>query len=130
MDAVTLDGMLGGAPSPPSWAVTWPGSGSPAPTRCSFESHGRARRRGSGSRPAARSPASTSSVATRLADLQELAGGEGAAAGRTRQALLLLRKHVNGARVQSLRRIPGERVVVIETGTALLALRLSGARRR
>jgi hypothetical protein len=59
-------------------------------------------------------------------DLQALAGGEEAAAGRTLQALLLLRKHVNGARVQSLRRIPGERVVVMETGSALLALRLSG----
>jgi hypothetical protein len=60
-------------------------------------------------------------------DLQGLAGGEEAAAGRTRQALLLLRKHVNGARVRSLRRIAGERVVVIETGGALLAFRLSGA---
>jgi hypothetical protein len=59
--------------------------------------------------------------------LQELTGGEAAASGRTRQALLLLRKHVNGARVRSLRRIAGERVVVIETGDTLLALRLSGA---
>jgi predicted ribosome quality control (RQC) complex YloA/Tae2 family protein len=59
--------------------------------------------------------------------LQELTGGEGAAAGRTRQALLLLRKHVNGARIRALRRIAGERVVVIETGDTLLALRLSGA---
>ncbi len=59
--------------------------------------------------------------------LQGLAGGEEAAAGRTRQALLLLRKHVNGARVRSLRRIPGERVVVIETGSGMMALRLSGA---
>ena len=59
--------------------------------------------------------------------LQGLAGGEESAAGRTRQALLLLRKHVNGARVRSLRRIAGERVVVIETGSAMMALRLSGA---
>jgi len=58
---------------------------------------------------------------------QALAGGEVAAAGRTRQAVLLLRKHVNGARVRSLRRIAGERMVVIETGTATLAFRLSGA---
>ena len=58
--------------------------------------------------------------------LQEAAGGEAAAAGRTRQALLLLRKHVNGARVRALRRIAGERVVVIEAGESLLALRLSG----
>jgi NFACT N-terminal and middle domains/NFACT protein RNA binding domain len=59
--------------------------------------------------------------------LQELAGGETAAAGRTRQALLLLRKHVNGARIRSLWRIAGERVIVIETGSALLSLRLSGS---
>jgi predicted ribosome quality control (RQC) complex YloA/Tae2 family protein len=59
--------------------------------------------------------------------LPELTGGEAAAAGRTRQALLLLRKHVNGTRVRALRRLAGERVVVIETGDALLALRLSGA---
>jgi hypothetical protein len=59
--------------------------------------------------------------------LQALAGGEAAAAGRTRQALLLLRKHVNGNRIRSLERIAGERVVMVETGTALLALRLSGS---
>jgi NFACT N-terminal and middle domains len=58
--------------------------------------------------------------------LLELTGGEAAASGRTRQALLLLRKYVNGARVRSLRRVAGERVIVIETGGALLALRLSG----
>jgi hypothetical protein len=59
-------------------------------------------------------------------EIQDLTGGDAVAAGRTRQALLLLRKHVNGARVRSLRRVAGERVVVIETGPVLLALRLSG----
>jgi hypothetical protein len=39
--------------------------------------------------------------------LQELAGGEESAEGRTRQLALLLRKHVNGARVRSLRRLVG-----------------------
>lgn len=53
-----------------------------------------------------------------------LAGGE--APGRTRQAHLLLRKHVDGARVLGLTRVPGERTVVIETGGGTLGLRLSG----
>ncbi len=47
--------------------------------------------------------------------------------GRARQALLHLRKHVDGARVVSLERIPGERVVVLRAGAATLALRLSGS---
>jgi len=53
-----------------------------------------------------------------------LAGGE--APGRTRQAHLLLRKHVDGARVLGLTRVPGERTLVIETGGGTLGLRLSG----
>ncbi len=47
--------------------------------------------------------------------------------GRARQALLHLRKHMDGARVVALRRIAGERTVVLETGDAVLALRLGGA---
>lgn len=47
-------------------------------------------------------------------------------AGRTRQLLLLARKHLEGARVSDLRRIPGDRVVVLETSSARLVLRLSG----
>jgi hypothetical protein len=47
--------------------------------------------------------------------------------GRARQALLHLRKHVDGARVLGLERVPGERVVVLRAGNATLALRLSGA---
>jgi predicted ribosome quality control (RQC) complex YloA/Tae2 family protein len=53
-------------------------------------------------------------------------GAEEAAPGRARQALLLLRKHVEGARLTALHRIPGERTVVMDTGRALLVLRLSG----
>jgi hypothetical protein len=46
--------------------------------------------------------------------------------GRARQALLHLRKHVDGARVISIERIPGERTMVFETGDSRLVLRLSG----
>jgi hypothetical protein len=46
--------------------------------------------------------------------------------GRARQALLHLRKHVDGARVISIERIPGERTMVLETGDSRLVLRLSG----
>jgi hypothetical protein len=53
--------------------------------------------------------------------------GSGEAPGRARQLLLHLRKHLDGARVVSLRRIAGERTVVIETGDGELVLRLSGA---
>jgi hypothetical protein len=49
-----------------------------------------------------------------------------AAAGRTRHALLLYRKHLAGRRVTSLGRIAGERTVVLEAGGALVALRVSG----
>jgi len=59
--------------------------------------------------------------------LTELAGGEASASGRTRQALLLLRKHVNGARITSLRRIAGARFVVLEVGEAKLGLSWSGS---
>jgi hypothetical protein len=47
--------------------------------------------------------------------------------GRTRQALLHLRKHLDGARVLTLERLPGERVVVLSAGAVTLALRLSGS---
>jgi hypothetical protein len=53
---------------------------------------------------------------------------EGAAlAGRARQALLLLRKHLQGARVVALERVTGERVLVLHARDASLALRLSGS---
>jgi hypothetical protein len=58
--------------------------------------------------------------------LAELDGGEQAAGGRMRQALLLFRKHAVGGRVTALRRVAGERVVVLEAGDAALVLRLSG----
>jgi hypothetical protein len=47
--------------------------------------------------------------------------------GRGRQALLLLRKHLEGARVASLTRIPGERAIAVRAGDCELVLRLSGA---
>jgi hypothetical protein len=46
--------------------------------------------------------------------------------GRARQALLHVRKHVDGARVVSLVRVPGERFVVLEGGGSTLTLRLGG----
>jgi hypothetical protein len=46
--------------------------------------------------------------------------------GRSRQALLHLRKHVDGARVIELRRVAGERTVRVETTGGTLVLRLSG----
>jgi predicted ribosome quality control (RQC) complex YloA/Tae2 family protein len=46
--------------------------------------------------------------------------------GRARQTHLLLRKHVDGARIVGLTRIAGERTVRIETGGGTLLLRLSG----
>jgi len=56
------------------------------------------------------------------------ASAEGApVSGRARQALLHLRKHVNGARVVAIERIAGERTVVLRAGEATLALRLSGS---
>lgn len=52
---------------------------------------------------------------------------ESAMAGRSRQAVLLFRKHLEGRRLTSLRRVPGERVVVLEAGDAALVLRLSAS---
>jgi hypothetical protein len=46
--------------------------------------------------------------------------------GRTRQALLLFRKHVDGVRVASVSRVPGERTLVLDAGRVCLVLRLSG----
>jgi hypothetical protein len=53
--------------------------------------------------------------------------GDDTVTGRARQALLLLRKHVNGARVVAVERIAGERVLVLHARDASLALRLSGS---
>jgi hypothetical protein len=47
--------------------------------------------------------------------------------GRARQALLHLRKHVDGARVDALERVAGERAVALRAGETTLALRLSGS---
>src|SRR5258708_6901834 len=53
-------------------------------------------------------------------------GAEDEAPGHARQALLLLRKHLEGVRLTALHRIPGERTVVMEVGRGLIVLRLSG----
>src|SRR5262249_27021160 len=45
---------------------------------------------------------------------------------RTRQALLLFRKHLEGARVLGLTRVAGERTLLLETGGGSLALRYAG----
>ena len=46
--------------------------------------------------------------------------------GSTRHALLLFRKHVGGVRMTGLRRVPGDRTLVLEAGAVVLALRLRG----
>jgi hypothetical protein len=53
-------------------------------------------------------------------------GREPRVSGRSRQALLHLRKHVDGARVTELGRVAGERTVRVETTGGTLVLRLSG----
>jgi hypothetical protein len=50
---------------------------------------------------------------------------EAALAGASRQALLHLRKHLEGRRLSGLRRVAGERALVLEAGEATLVLRLS-----
>ena len=61
-------------------------------------------------------------VARRLAT-----AATGGVSGRARQALLHLRKHLDGVRVDRLERVPGERTLVLEAGESMLVLRLSGA---
>jgi predicted ribosome quality control (RQC) complex YloA/Tae2 family protein len=53
-----------------------------------------------------------------------LAGGE--PEGRARHALLSFRKHVDGVRVRELRRVAGERQLVLDCGDVTLSLRLWG----
>jgi hypothetical protein len=60
-------------------------------------------------------------------DQARAAQDESALAGRARQALLLFRKHLEGRRLVSLRRVPGARVVVLEAGESALALGLSAS---
>ncbi len=52
---------------------------------------------------------------------------EAAVPGGARQLLLHLRKHLDGVRVVSLERVPGERTLVLEAGDAALVLRLGGS---
>jgi predicted ribosome quality control (RQC) complex YloA/Tae2 family protein len=56
-----------------------------------------------------------------------VAGTEAEAPGRARQALLHLRKHLDGARVADLVRVAGERTLRLASGGGELVLRLSGA---
>lgn len=51
----------------------------------------------------------------------------GAVARPTRHALLLFRKHLSGARVTGLRRLEGERTLVLEAAPAVVAVRLRGS---
>ena len=60
-------------------------------------------------------------------EARPLSAEDEAPAGRTRQALLLARKHLEGARVARLERIAGSRTMTLEAGPATLALRLGGA---
>lgn len=55
------------------------------------------------------------------------AAAEEAVPGSTRHALLLFRKHAGGARVTGLRRIAGDRTVVLEAGSVAMAVRLRGS---
>lgn len=48
------------------------------------------------------------------------------AAGRLGHALLHLRKRIAGRRIAGLRRVAGERTLLLEAGNAVLSLRLSG----
>jgi hypothetical protein len=59
-------------------------------------------------------------------DLRRLSR-EDEAAGRTRHALLLLRKELEGCRISALRRVAGQRTLLLNAGRADLVLRLSGA---
>ena len=52
--------------------------------------------------------------------------GEDAATGRARHAFLLFKKHLCGARVAGMARVPGERTVVLDAGRAVVVLRGSG----
>jgi len=54
-------------------------------------------------------------------------GAPVAATGRARQALLHLRKHLDGARVVSLDRVAGERSLVVQMADATLVLRPGGS---
>ena len=59
-------------------------------------------------------------------DLRRLSR-ESEASGRTRHALLLLRKELEGCRISSLRRVAGQRSLLLRAGSADLVLRFSGA---
>jgi hypothetical protein len=53
--------------------------------------------------------------------------GSDAVAGSTRHALLLFRKHLAGVRVTGLRRVAGERTLLLEAGGVIVAARCHGS---
>jgi len=55
------------------------------------------------------------------------ASANGPVPGSTRHALLLFRKHAAGVRVTGLRRIEGDRTLILEAGAVAVALRLRGS---
>ncbi len=123
MDVVTLDGLL---------AELTPGLVGRHLSRPRLGSSGAVVFETSGSREhrlwldAERGTGGLYRLAREPAKALEALGGGGEPPGRARQLLLHLRKHLDGARIVALRRIAGERLVVLETGDGLLVLRLSG----
>jgi len=59
--------------------------------------------------------------------LDAMAAGQ-APSSRSRQALLLVRKHADGVRVRGLGRVTGERVLWLDAAPVTLVLRLAGGR--
>ena len=106
----------------PAWsAATSVARGSAAPSRCPSRCRAR-RRHGSGSTPRAPRPGVYWLERETTRRLEAL--GEDAPAGRALQALLHVRKHLDGARVQEVRRVAGERAIVLETASGSLVLAL------
>ena len=123
MDAVTLDGLIGELrPRLVGRYLTRPRLA--GPSALSFEVSG-----DKSDRlwlDVARSTAGPYAVAKdTLGRLLGLVIGE--EGGRARQLLLHARKHADGVRVRDLRRVAGERVVVIEAGEVRLILALQAA---
>ena len=123
MDAVTLDGLIGELrPRLVGRHLTRPRLA--GPRAISFEVSGEKSHRLwlDASRATAGPYLLAKDTVRRLEGL--VAAEEG---GRARQLLLHARKHGDGARVRDLRRVVGERVVVLEAGDARLVLALQAA---
>ena len=123
MDAVTLDGLIGELrPRLVGRHLTRPRLA--GPKALSFEVSGAQSDRLwlDVARPTAGAYLVAKDTVRRLEGL--VAALEG---GRARQLLLHARKHVDGARVRELRRVAGERVLVLEAGDVRLVLALQAA---